>query len=131
MKKTKYIPALLLLLIGSLFLNIFLYQSHKNEKHLFQTNLNQRISSELTFFASQLEEGKIPNTSLLNSASIIDTLSYYSNMKISFNLAFLIQEKIGNDQTIKDTDKLKEKIRSIQEAPDQEKIVELNILLKQ
>ena len=131
MKKTKYIPALLLLLIGSLFLNIFLYQSHKNEQQLYQTNLNQRLSSELTFFASQLEEGKIPNTSLLNSASIIDTLSYYSDMKISFNLAFLIQEKIGNDQTIKDTDKLKEQIRSIQEAPDQEKIVELGILLKQ
>lgn len=131
MKKTKYIPALLLLLIGSLFLNIFLYQSHKNEQQLYQTNLNQRLSSELTFFASQLEEDKIPNTSLLNSASIIDTLSYYSDMKISFNLAFLIQEKIGNDQTLKNTDKVKEKIMSIQEAPNQEEILKLGILLKQ
>lgn len=131
MKKTKYIPALLLLLIGSLFLNIFLYQSHKNEQQLYQRNLNQRLSSELTFFASQLEEGKIPNTSLLNSASIIDTLSYYSDMKISFNLAFLIQEKIGNDQTLKNTDKVKEKIMSIQEAPTQEEILKLGILLKQ
>ncbi|MBD7968443.1 hypothetical protein [Paenibacillus gallinarum] len=131
MKKTKYIPVLLVLLIGSLFLNIFLYQSHKNEQQLYQTNLNQRLSSELTFFASQLEEGKIPNTSLLNSASIIDTLSYYSDMKISFNLAFLIQEKIGNDQTLKNTDKVKEKIMSIQEAPNQEEILKLGILLKQ
>lgn len=131
MKKTKYIPALLLLLIGSLFLNVFLYQSHKNEQQLYQTNLNQRLSSELTFFASQLEEGKIPNTSLLNSASIIDTLSYYSDMKINFNLANILQEKIENEQTLKNTEKVKETIMSIQKAPNQEKILELNILLKQ
>ncbi|WP_454192166.1 hypothetical protein [Paenibacillus sp. Marseille-Q7038] len=131
MKKTLYIPALLLLLIGSLFLNIFLYQSHNNEQELYQINLNQRLTSELTFFASKLYEGKIPNTSLLSSASIIDTLSYYSDMKISFNLANILQEKIENEQTLKNTEKVKETIMSIQKAPNQEKILELNILLKQ
>ncbi|GIP44757.1 hypothetical protein J45TS6_32160 [Paenibacillus sp. J45TS6] len=129
MKKKAYIP-LLILLIGSLFFNIFLYQSHNAKQDLFQQNLNQRLLSELSFFSSKLEEGKVPNTSVLSSASRIDILSYYSDLEVNTSLAEIIAEKIDNNQPLKNVGKVQEKIIDIQDDPDQEKILELNNFLK-
>lgn len=130
MKKKIYIP-LLILFIGSLFFNVYQYHSKNAEQELHQRNLNQRLLSELTFFASTLEEGKVPSPSALNSASIIDILSYNSDMKMYSNLAQILIEKMGNNQPLFNIEKMRDQIRSIQGSPDQEKMTELNILLKQ
>lgn len=130
MKQKIYIP-LLILFIGSLFFNVYQYQSNNAEQELYQQNLNGRLLSELTFFSSTLEEGKVPNSSALSSASRIDILSNYSDMEIYSNLSEIIIEKIENNQPLKKVEKIREKISSIQESPDQEEMLELSILLKQ
>ncbi|WP_454190432.1 hypothetical protein [Paenibacillus sp. Marseille-Q7038] len=129
MKQKIYIP-LLILFIGSLCFNVYQYHSNNAEQELYQQNLNGRLRSELTFFASTLEEGKVPSPSTLSSASIIDTLSYYSDMEIDARLGQIIIEKMMNNQPLTKVEKMRDKIRRIQGSPSHEEMIELNILLK-